>query len=71
MTILGDIIKTTDGKIDLKRWSFDDGKHWVYPYDIDDIKPKDARGGEGNIPRLMGYVKGKDARFEYKRYKEG
>ena len=73
-TMLADVGKTKDGKFYLKKWSFNDGKDWIYPCNIDNVKTTESRGGEGKsaIPSVIGYIKGKytkglDARMELKR----
>lgn len=77
-TMLADVGETKDGKKYIKKWSFNDGKDWIYPCELDDaetIELKNARGGEcHDIPTVIDYVKGKyikglDARMELKRIK--
>ena len=76
-TMLADVGETKDGKKYLKKWSFNDGKDWIYPCELDYVEndSKNARGGEyHDMPSVIDYVKGKhikglDARMELERIK--
>ena len=79
-TMLADVGETKDGKKYLKKWSFNNGKDWIYPCELDyveTIELKNARGGEyHDMPSAIDYAKGKyryikglDAKMELERGK--